>query len=172
MPELDMDALRSRLGLPEDADEEQINEALAAEPEGSGENGEGEPEPEGAPEGEPEPDPEPIAASDQATVTVDRGVWEQTTQQAREGAEARAEQVRVEREAMLSKAVEDGKIAPTSREAWATKLSAEPETAKAELEALPAGLIPVDETGVAAISNDGTHSQIMAGAFGISRKED
>lgn len=148
MPNLDMDALRSHLGLDEDASEEQINAALSAEPEGSGESGD-DPEPEGEPKGT-EQTPEPVAASaDSPTMTVDRGAFEELQRQAREGAEARAEQVRQEREATLSAAVKAGKIAPASREAWAAKLSAEPEATKAELEALPEGLVPVEETGAA-----------------------
>jgi hypothetical protein len=150
MTDLDMDALRSRLGLPEDATEEQINEALTAEPEGT----EPEPPAEDAQTRESQT-PEPVAASDGMTVTLDAGVLAELQRQAAEGSAARAEQVTEQREKVLAAAIKAGKIAPSSKDAWRSKLQETPEATAAELDKLPAGLIPVDETE---LGNGGSES--------------
>lgn len=159
-----MDAVvRELLGLAEDATEEEV---IAKLDELNGDRAEGAEEEAPHPTDEPKleendetpaEEPEPIAASaDEVTVTVDKGVWEETQRQAREGAAARSEQVNEARERLLDNAVKAGKIAPSSKDAWRTKHQAAASATEAELEALPAGLIPTnrEEVGVAATDAD------------------
>lgn len=164
---LNMEALRERLGLPEDATEEQINDALlTAEVEETITEPEGTDEETTDPEAEEVTEPELVTASaDSPTIQVDKGVWEETQRQAQEGAAARAEQLTEERERVLDSAVKAGKIAPASKDAWRDKLKATPEATSAELEALPTGLVPVDEKG-AAVGHDDAQMTAVMNSFG------
>jgi hypothetical protein len=152
-PGIDIAALRTRTGLsvedlPDDATEEQINEALAKEPVGS------EPEPEPEPEAAPsEVEPEAAAASER-TVTVDRTQWEETQRDAAAGAAARRAQLSAELDSEADAAVRDGRIAPASRPQWRTAIdpgenpdaaaTARAEAEKTALRGLAAGRVPVD----------------------------
>lgn len=159
-----MDDVRERLGLADDATDEQVNEALDALKITSDDVSGNEPAAEKAAEQVTEP--EPIAASQgKPTIEVDKGVWEETQRQAQEGAAARAEQLNVDRERTLDAAVKAGKIAPASKDAWREKLKSTPEASAAELDKLPAGLIPVEEKGAAVEVDDAQMSAVMA-SFG------
>lgn len=181
--DVDMKSVRERLGLPEDASEEEINAALD-EVLGDGDGGETDPsaetetDPSAEGDGDADPDAvsvdaEPVAATtgEGPTVTVDRGVWEDVQRQAREGAAARTEQLAERRERILDEAVQAGKIAPASRDAWRTKLQAAADATEAEIDALPAGLIPVSEVGAAKGDPDASEqAQKVLATFGGRRR--
>jgi hypothetical protein len=156
MSGIDIAALRSRTGLsdedlPDDATEEQINAALAKEPEAET------PEtPEETPEAEtPEAAevPEPVAASER-TVTVDRAQWERTQRDAEAGAVARRAQLSAALDTEADAAVKDGRITPASRGEWRGAIdpgenpdvaaTARAEAEKTALKGLTAGRVPVD----------------------------
>lgn len=158
--------LCARLDLAEDASDEQIEEALAAdldtgdgEGEGSGSEGDGNGDGagDGSGEGSGEGDGEgagsgdgegnPPAAAEDTTTLVDSTVLAELKDDAAAGRAARDQQIAAHRESVLKAALKSGKITPASKEAWAKKLSATPEATEAELEALPEGLVPVDEVG-------------------------
>lgn len=144
--------LRKHLGLPEDATDEDVQTALAAdgepnegdEPQVEEENG-GEGDETPAPEGEVEV---PVAASNDA-VTVDPGTLAQLQADAAQGKAAREAQLEQAREAHLQAAVKAGKFPPARLEHWRGYYKADPDGAKAAIEALTPGLIPVDEHGAA-----------------------
>jgi len=166
------DAARKRLcaayDLSEDATDKQLEEAVGAEPdesgdgegasegdgsgsgegegsEGDGGSGEGgESGESGSEDGEGEGAP---ATSETPTTPVDKTVLTQLQSDAAAGRKAREQQVAEHRESVLKAALEAGKITPASKGAWETKLKAAPEATEAELAALPEGLVPVDEVG-------------------------
>jgi hypothetical protein len=163
------DPARKRLcaayGLSEDATDEQIEEAVQAEPEdpatgggntGGGEGGE--PTGGGDPAGGDDDDEDkgaedkggqspPAASEDSPTVPVDKTVLAQMASDAEAGRKAREQQVEEHRATVLKAALKDGKITPASKDAWEAKLKAAPEATEAELDALPKNLVPVEEVG-------------------------
>jgi hypothetical protein len=144
--------LCARLDLAEDATDEQIEEALSTDPEAEetpetpAEETPEEETPETPEETPEEPETPPEAAED-TTTAVDTSVLAQLKDDAAAGRAARDQQIAAHRESVLKAALKSGKITPASKEAWAKKLSATPEATEAELEALPEGLVPVDEVG-------------------------
>lgn len=155
MPEVDMDALRSHLGLDEDASEEQINAALSAEPEGSGEGENDDPEPEGEPKGA-EQTPEPVAASAElpdGMVAVPAEKWAEVQSGAKSGAELAATAEVEKRDRTIASAVSDGKIPPSDRKSMENLHASSAEsfyrllTASVDEGGLAKGLVPVEETG-------------------------
>jgi hypothetical protein len=154
-PGIDIAALRSRTGmseedLPDDATEEQINAALAAEPEAETPEDTPEETPGETPEAEV---PEPAAASER-TVTVDRAQWERTQRDAEAGAAARRSQLSAELDTEADDAVRDGRITPASRADWRSAIdpgenpdaaaTARATAEKTALKGLTAGRVPVD----------------------------
>lgn len=135
---IDIGALRTRLELtedqlPDDASIDQVNEVLAAAAT--------------EPETEPTPEPEvtePVAASD-GVVQISAEQLATLQRQAAEGAAARSEQVNERREGLIRAAVGDGRIAPSERDAWRTKLQETPEASEEVLANLQKGVIPVTE---------------------------
>lgn len=167
-------AIRASLGLPEDATDEQVHAALESlkasqsdddKPTGESEDdGDESTETEGdesEAEGDEEQDGEP---ADEGTVRVDAKKWQETVSAAAEGRAARQEQLTERRERILASAVSDGKIAPASKDAWRKKLISAPEATEQELESLAAGLLPVEETPVAA-GSDSTQDAYDANLF-------
>lgn len=153
--------LRERLELsedqlPDDATDEQINAALAAEP--------------ASPDDPVEP--EPIAAS--RGVTYDRDTAAQMQADAAMGREARTAQLTAEREGIVKTAIEDGKFPPAAATAYREQLDKGGEIeaqTRAFIESLAANTIPVTargaDGGVDADVRDATHEQIMTGPFGL-----
>lgn len=157
---MDPKVIRERLGLAEDATEEDVlaklDELKADKPEPETTEPEGdkpeEPEAEAdKPEADAEPEkvdePEPVAAS--GTRTVDSGAWDELQRQAKAGAEARERQVEDERERLLNDAVKAGKFPPARKDHWRTLLKQDEEGTKQVIASLAEGLIPVDERGTA-----------------------
>lgn len=187
-PGIDIAAPRSRTGLseedlPDDATEEQINEALK-EPEAvtSEETSEAETE-------ETSLAAAGSAAASERTVTVDRTQWEETQRDAAAGAAARRAQLSAELDTEADAAVRDGRITPASRPQWRTAIdpgenpdAAATDRAEAEktaLKGLTAGRVPVDgQRGTQPATATAESDELMAAtrsALGIptpAKKED
>jgi hypothetical protein len=154
---IDMAKLRERLGLPDDATEEQINEALAAdtpaaEPtEPATTTGE---VPEPTAETTPAAVAEPVAASaaSERGVTVDKDALAQLQAQAKAGDEARQAQLSAEREQLLTDAVKAGKFPPAAKASYRKQLDKGGDveaSTRTFIEELPDNTVPVTETGEA-----------------------
>jgi hypothetical protein len=153
---LDLDALRTRLGLAADADEDAINAALAAEANPGGGNGAGGSEPKqgspegGAPEGGREGEP-PAQARGDLTVTVSREQWNETQARLSTLEETHAERTQREateqRDTLVRAAVTDGRIAPAERDRWREALDTAPEATAGLLAQLTPNKIPVHARG-------------------------
>lgn len=161
---MDLKQIAAKLGLPEDATEEQI---LAAIPEQDPEEtppstqapgeSEGNPADQGPESGTPSPeaggedeendgegeDPDTEAG----TVTVDNETIAQLQRDAAAGREARAAQLKQERESFLKSAVEAGKFPPSRLEHWRKAYDADPAGTKSTIASLEDGLIPVEARG-------------------------
>lgn len=159
---IDISALRAHLNiteaeLPDDATEEQINAALAAEPsKGDDEGSEGDPQ-----VGEMETIAAEIKAGRMVVVSSD--VWEKT----RKGAELAIEQShardRADNEAFLEKAVLDGRISRSSVESYLVQMNGPDDSGRgpardalrAMISTLPAGMaMAVGEVGHSGGSED------------------
>ena len=159
-PEL-IQRLRDRLGLtadqlPDDATDEQISAALAAEPEQpEGAAPEGEPEAEGAEAPEAAEQPEPVAASTPpaGTVMVPAETWRQVQLQAAQGAQVAVRAESERRAGIIAAAVQEGRIAPSQRDHFGRLFDTDPEgaerllTAAVEQGGLMPGTIPVQARG-------------------------
>lgn len=155
MPEITAEERRQRLGLPEDATDEQVQEALdALLPEPTSDTTSTETQEETPPEPTEEGDPtqEPTAATE--VVTVSRTQWEENQRQL--AALAAAENERTERESrehrdgLVAAAVSDGRIAPAERQTWREELDRAPEATERLITSLEPNRIPVRERGHAA----------------------
>ncbi|MFF3867360.1 head maturation protease, ClpP-related [Micromonospora sp. NPDC001898] len=82
------------------------------------------------------------------TVVLDEAQHAQLLADARDGRDARAQQLREQREASVQAAVTDGRIPPARAEHWRSQLEADPGAADV-LAALKPGLVPVNEIGYA-----------------------
>lgn len=160
---VDRDALLKRLGLPEDATEEDITAALAEEQapdEEPDEQPDEQPDDESADEGDEENDDEgdddeeadPTSAAT-ATRTVPKK--ELDDMQRRLAAHDKREQDREKkrRDGVVNAAVKEGRIARAHAKAWRTKLDVDTEgtekllTASEDKGGLPKNLVPVNEQG-------------------------
>lgn len=168
---VDVPALRSRLGLtaeqlPDDASDEQINEALAnvtASPDpnvsdnpsenvpepgtpAAGAPAPGEPTEGGADRGATGPTENPdVSAS--APVNVDPEAWRQMQEDARLGREARQEQITARRARVVDEAIRAGRIPPARRAHYSRLMEVDEEGTTQLLASLEAGVVPVDELG-------------------------
>lgn len=147
-------ALAASMGLdPETATEADVHaeaerrSAEADPPDGGGDNP---PEGGNGDESTPEGTPEPASAR---TATVDRDRLERLERDAAAGAQARADQVRAQRDAKVRAAIEDGRITPASAgltpnadgsypEGWRRDYDAAPEVTARRLAALEPGKYP------------------------------
>jgi Mu-like prophage I protein len=159
---IDLDKLRGRLGLPDDATEEQINEALAKEPETPAEPTEPvTPSDEIPAEPETTPaEPEPIAASAElpdGMVAVPAGKWAEVQAGAKAGGELASTTEIKRRDDTIAAAVKAGKVPPSEKEALCN-MHESPATRAAFYTLLTAdvkdgglakGLVPVSELGEA-----------------------
>jgi hypothetical protein len=165
--ELSPDQLK-RLGLPEDATQEQVDakvEELTAETppaeggEGAGSgdgDGDGEPSGDDAGNGDGEGDGEgaegaegkrePVAAAD-GVRQVDKATWDKMVQAAEAGEAARKVQLDRDRDDAIKAAVKAGKIPPSRRDHYSKLWGSDPVGTKQLLDSLEAGAIPVDERG-------------------------
>ena len=151
--QVDGEALRTKLGLPKDATEDEVNAKLseltaetppAEEP--NGDDGDGEDE--GTDEPEPEPSEqteEPAAVA--GTVTMDSAGVAQLRRDAELGRKAHDKQVAAERESVLASAYEEGKFPPARLDHYRKAFAADPEGTKALIDNLEPGLVPVEARG-------------------------
>ena len=147
-------SLAKRLGLADDATEDQIKVELAkpvGETEGGGEGGEegdegngGEGDEGGEGTGtEGAPDP----ASVSATVTLDRQAYEALKRGADLAVNHETERVTARISETIEAAVNDGRIPPARREHWKKALEADFDGNKAVIEGLERGLVPLAARG-------------------------
>jgi ATP-dependent protease ClpP protease subunit len=131
--------MRESLNLPDDADEDAITAAVAAQtPEDDEDAGDE------ADKAEATPAATETLAPTEGTVTVDAGALATLRAQAARGEQAAARQEREDREAAVAAAIEDGRIPPARREHWLNLLAKDPGAAKSLAELEP-GLIPVGQ---------------------------
>jgi hypothetical protein len=153
---INLDALRKRLGLPDNATETEINSALENEEtgvtpaEGDSVPAEGSTEaPAATSEGGSDAPASTTAASRGDTVVVDRDTFTQMQSDATLGRQAYERQQNTDRDSYLSAAVQKGKFAPARVEHWRKAWNADPEGTKATIDSLAEGLIPVGQLGAA-----------------------
>jgi Mu-like prophage I protein len=164
MSDEDRKALAVKLGLPEDATEEQVNAKLqenALEAGASGEGGDTPPTPAADAKPEDKPDVDKVdettagdgaAKPTELSVTMDRGQLEQLRYDAALGRESRLAQVKGEAEKLVLAAKLDGRIAPASEPAWLAAIfdAKQCKLIASEVEALSKlakGRIPIEERG-------------------------
>lgn len=128
-------ALRARLGLAEDADEDAIQAAITAPP--------------ATPPAEVEEEPPaPVAASHSGPgVIVDPGVLSDLQAAARRSDEMVRRQSARDRDEAIQSAQADGRISAASAEQWRDHWNRNPQQAALDLNAIPKGLIPVHASG-------------------------
>jgi hypothetical protein len=141
---VDLDLLRTRLGLPEDADEEQINAALD-EPEPDPAPGDGEEES----EEEESEEEETEQTSPEGAVLVDASTMASLQHDAALGRQAYELEQRRDRDAFLTAAVQVGKFPPARLQHWKEAWDKDPVGIKAAVNSMPEGLIPVSQLGAA-----------------------
>ena len=125
--------LRETLGLDADANEDSILAAIGSVVEQAT-----------APPAPVADPPEPKLP--EGVVAISEAQLDELRNDAQAGREARAQQIKAERTALVVAAVKDGRIVPAERDAWLAKL----ETgtgAEAVLASLKPGVIPVDQLG-------------------------
>jgi hypothetical protein len=170
---MDPKEIRQRLSLPEDASDEQVQEALqelntaagvtpegAAAPAGDGINNGPEahggvtPGATGMPEpsaDNAQPDPAPVARAagnfqlPEGLVVIDKGTLEELKVGASAGLELKSRFDKNETDTAVMAAVNDGRIPPSRKEFWTKYLEKDPEGGKAALASLAPGLVPLRE---------------------------
>jgi ATP-dependent protease ClpP protease subunit len=159
------EGLAQKLGIATDADDETILTALdSALAERTPET--------------PEPAPEPtieqatLIAAKAGLSLVSNEVLTGLQNQAREGAEARAQQVRESHERIINAAIADGKIVPASRDHWLKQIAADPAGISNVIAGLPA-VLPLAEVGHG-VSNEITNEDdaLYTSLFGASAGKD
>lgn len=151
---MDPKVIRARLGLAEDATEEQVLSKIDELAKASGDDQETPPSstPDPATPGEDDDDsagekpadPPPATPND-GTVTVDAAALEELKRKAELGVAAKARQDADDRDRAIDAAIKAGKFPRARRDHWVTQWNADPVGAKATIDKLPAGLIPVGE---------------------------
>ena len=94
-----------------------------------------------------DPTPALVAALPEGVVAVEKDQLDELKTAAAEVRAIRDEQTKARREALVSAAVKDGRIAPARAEHWVKQLNADEEGASAVLASLEPGTIPVAEVG-------------------------
>jgi hypothetical protein len=164
---IDIPALRGALDLsetdlPDDATEEQINEAIAAhasddggtEDEAGAEGGDGGSEEE-VEETEQTPEAIAAAAAKLGLRVVDATVWDETHRGAKAGLEISREQARAANEKFLDEHIKEGRIAPATRASYLSQMNGPSNdgngpakaATKEFIEKLPKGVVPIGEIG-------------------------
>lgn len=158
---MDPKVIRERLGLPEDASDDQVQETLRELNTAVGVTPEQEVPATTAVE--PVEETTPVAApavevaasgtsntsnSSVAMVTVDKATWDTIVSASRQSMEFVAEQRQGNRERLVTAAISDGRIAGASREHWLKLIEADP-NAEQTLASLQKDLVPVELRGTA-----------------------
>ncbi len=138
--------LRSRLGLPDDADQDAVNAAVLASLDGQANRTE--------PDPQPEPDPEPVSepalvgastpAADPALAAEVALLKEQMTTMSAELAATKKEKAAAVKASVLDEAQRLGKFAPAQRGAWEANYDKAPDVCASVLASIAAGTaVPV-----------------------------
>jgi hypothetical protein len=101
-------------------------------------------------------EPEAVGA-----MSVDKGTLAQLQADAKAGREARQTQLAAAKESLLVGAIKEGKFPPARKQHWSDYYDRDPEGAKAAIDGLAAGLIPLDERGTTA---GGEGTELVAGS--------
>lgn len=154
-------AVLERLGLPEDATEEQVLAALDAEPETET------PAAEAETPAEQTPAAEQVAASG---VTVDPATWAQTQADAQAGRDARAEQIKARQATKVDGAVKAGKFPASRTNHYLALMEKDEDGTTAFIDSLAAGAIPVSEIGNAGETqaSEQAHLDHVRAALGLA----
>lgn len=160
---MDPKLVRQQLGLPEDASDEQVTQALFAKAGitmGEADPAAPDPAPAPTPTPDPAPQPDPAPTPDPAPqptaeilpfqvpdgmVLVDKSALEANTQVAAKAADFFEKHEENERENLVMAAIGDGKIPPASKDHWVGLLERDPNAA--QVLATLASVIPVEERG-------------------------
>jgi hypothetical protein len=166
---LDPKELRASLGLAEDASDDDVKSRISelrAEAEEPPEGGEGTEEGESSTEGEGEGEEKPEGEGEsesgnesEATVSVDKEVWEETRRNAALARKHEEERIKTEDESLLVSAIQIGKIPPSRKDHYKKLLSADREGTKSLIESLEPGVVPVGERGAAGDGESGIAAQ-------------
>ncbi|UFU03445.1 ATP-dependent Clp protease proteolytic subunit [Ruania suaedae] len=89
----------------------------------------------------------PAATLPEGAIVLDKGVHEQLIADAAKGRKAMETIDAQRRDGIISAAVNDGRIAPASREAWRAQLDRDEDGTKALIESMPKNTVPVNEIG-------------------------
>lgn len=138
---MDPTVIRERLGLAEDASDDDVLAAIDAA------RAPAEPDHEPEPEPSEEPGSEPGSEIPDGMTLIDNETLSQLRQGAEMGVAARRQQVEAERSQLLAAAIDDGRIPPSRREHYAALLEADEDGTRQLLASLAPGIIPVDERG-------------------------
>lgn len=150
--------LRQALDLPDDADEAAVFAALDSKLKEYVED--------------PPPNPpSPTATLPDGVVPISAEQLAALQADAQAGREAREAQIRSGREATVSAAIRDGRIAPAERDAWLAKLEANT-GADEVLAALKPGVVPVNEIGSAGSADLDSDEALYASLFGSGKPEE
>lgn len=86
--------------------------------------------------------------ADAGTVRVDQTMLAQLRADAQAGREARAIQLRADRERIVDAAIQQGRFAPSRRQHYLRSLEVDPEGTTALIDSLAEGLVPVNQRAV------------------------
>lgn len=118
----------------------------------------------------------PVAASAEQSsvpeghIVVSQRVLDELRIQAAAGAEARAHQLREDRDRALASAVQDGRISPARREFWASAWDKDPEGVAKDLATLPTNRVPVLASGYAGSETKDSDEALYGVLFGDETK--
>lgn len=140
---MDPAKIREALGLAADASDGDVKAALVT----AGLANQPDPDPNPDPNPNPDPDPQPVAkVGTPGTVVLSSSVWEETQKTIAKLSQYVDESKRGERDAVLSKAVEQGKFTPAQKTHFAKLWDADPDGTRQLIE----GLTPNSALAVAA----------------------
>jgi hypothetical protein len=161
VPDITPDQLQRLRALPEDADQEQIDAALTAEPEAAS----GEPEAPETPEApERTEEREPVTAAASAADPIDDEMRRQLEENSRRVAELEAQasarqetETSARRDGLASQWVQEGRITPAERDHYRGMLDIDEDRTVGLAKSLAPGRVPVDHLrGSAATPGTGT----------------
>lgn len=170
----DVETLAKRLGLSEDASDDDVRAALegnggesgqdpTAVPPSTQEPGQsaGNPADQGpesgtpSPEGEQQPIPtETNPDASASTMTIDKGTLEDLQRKASAGQAVADRVAREDREKVVDNAIAAGKFPPARRQHWLGLMEKDPDGTKETIASLAPGLVPVEEKGGAPAEGD------------------
>ena len=104
-------------------------------------------------------------------VAIDATVLAELQENARQGAEARAEQTRARRDGIIATALEEGRITAASREHFRKLLDSDEEGTKTVLDSLAKNIIPVKEIGKSDTLTGATDSLAAKAGWTKTEKE-